>query len=133
MVTGRPAFHLSPLDLSRDEPLLVLAYSPSKWLNALLLGVHSTSAIATSRLEGLRSGLPKTHPAILLNAIHSQCPRRIGCDNKRSCTWLQETGSLCYLLSHGIITIFRLILSLDYIEDYITQIKICQEGICSLQ
>ena len=43
-----------------------------------------------------------------------------GCDNKRSRTWLQEINSLCYLLSHGIITIFRLILSLDYIEDYIT-------------
>ena len=39
---------------------------------------------------------------------------------------LQEISSLCYLLSHGIITIFRLILSLDYIEDYIIQIKICQ-------
>ena len=49
-----------------------------------------------------------------------------GCDNKRSRTRLQEIGFLCYLLSHGIITIFRLILSLDYIEDYITQIKICQ-------
>ena len=104
-----------------------------KWLSALLLGVHSTSAITTSRLEGLRSGLPKTHPTILLNATHSQCPRKIGCDNKRSRTWLQEINSLCYLLSHGIITIFWLILSLDYIEDYIIQIKICQEGICSLQ
>ena len=29
-------------------------------------------------------------------------------------------------LTFGIITIFRLILSLDYIEDYIIQIKICQ-------
>lgn len=56
MVTGRPALHLSPLDLSRNASLLVLAYSPS----------------------------------------------------------------------NGIITIFRLMLSLDYIEDYITQIKICQ-------
>lgn len=90
-----------------------------EWLIALLLGVHSTSAITTSRLEGLRSGLPKTHPAIPLNAIHLRCPRRIGCDNKWNHTWLQETSSLCYLLSHGIITIFRLILSLDYIEDYI--------------
>ena len=33
---------------------------------------------------------------------------------------------LAYSPSNGIITIFRLMLSLDYIEDYITQIKICQ-------
>lgn len=57
-----------------------------KRLSALLLGVHFTSAITTSRLEGLRSGLPKTHPTILLNAFHSQCPRRIGFDSKRSRT-----------------------------------------------
>ena len=34
---------------------------------------------------------------------------------------------LAYSPSNGIITIFRLMLSLDYIEDHITQIKICQE------
>ena len=33
---------------------------------------------------------------------------------------------LAYSPSNGIIAIFRLMLSLDYIEDYIIQIKICQ-------
>nr|DAG00126.1 MAG TPA: hypothetical protein [Siphoviridae sp. ctBeL15] len=33
------------------------------------------SAITTSRLEGLTSGLRITHTAVPLNARHSRCPR----------------------------------------------------------
>ena len=44
----------------------------------LLLMVLPSTAITHQGLRGFVFGLPKTHPTILLNASHLQCPRKIG-------------------------------------------------------
>ena len=44
----------------------------------LAFGRAGSSAITTSRLEGLTSGLRIAHATVPLYAVHSRCPRRIG-------------------------------------------------------